>query len=80
MICHYELAASKPVLLMLMIASFASGILAIPLALYLGAGQMFMITIPGFIVGAFFAFKYAIFDKTKRRQEEHRKSRSRHKH
>ena len=65
---------------MLMIASLASGALAILLALYLGSGQMLMVAIPGFIVGAFFAFKYATFDRTRRKQEEHKRSRNRHRH
>lgn len=65
---------------MLMIASLASGALAILLALYIGSGQMLIIATPGFVVGAFFAFKYATFDRSKRRQEEHKKSRSRHRH
>jgi hypothetical protein len=63
-----------------MIASLASGALAVPLALYIGGTQMLMIAIPGFVVGAFFAFKYAMFDKTKRKQEEHKRSRGRHRH
>ena len=63
-----------------MIACFASGALAIPLALFIGGTQMLIISTPGFIVGAFFAFKYATYDKTKRKQEEHKRSRSRHKH
>lgn len=65
---------------MLMIASLASGALAIPLALYIGSGQMLLIAVPGFVIGAFFAFKYATFDKTKRKQEEHKRSRNRHRH
>jgi hypothetical protein len=32
------------------------------------------------MVGAFFAFKYATFDRSRRRAEEHKKSRNRHKH
>jgi hypothetical protein len=65
---------------MLMIACLSSGALAIPLALYVGGGSMLTISIPGFVVGAFFAFKYATFDKSKRKQEEHKRSRSRRKH
>ena len=73
------MAASKQVLLMLMIASLASGILAVPLGLFIGGG-MIIVSIPGFVVGAFFAFRYATYDKSKRKQEEHKRSRSRHKH
>jgi hypothetical protein len=65
---------------MLMLACFASGGLAVPLALYLGGLQLLIIAIPGFVVGAFFAVKYVTFDRNKQKQEEHRKSRSRHKH
>jgi hypothetical protein len=65
---------------MLMVASFASGALAILLALYIGSGQMLIIATPGFIVGAFFAFKYATFDRNRRKQEEHKRSRNRHRH
>jgi hypothetical protein len=74
------MAASKQVLLMLMIASLASGVLAVPLALFVGGGQMLVVAIPGFVVGAFFAFKYATYDKSKRKQEEHRRNRTRRKH
>ena len=63
-----------------MIASFASGGLAVLLALSVGVGSMLIISAPGFIVGAFFAFRYATFDRSKAKQEEHRRSRDRHKH
>jgi hypothetical protein len=65
--------------LMLMIASFASGGLAVLLALSVGVGSMLIISAPGFIVGAFFAFRYATFDRSNAKQEEHRRSRDRHK-
>lgn len=68
-------------LLMLMIASLASGALAVLLALSVGGGSMLIISAPGFVVGAFFAFKYAIYDRSKAKEEEHRRSRNhRHKH
>jgi hypothetical protein len=67
-------------ILMLMIASLASGGLALLLALSIGGGSMMIISVPGFIVGAFFAFRYATFDKSRAKQEEHRRSRDRHKH
>ena len=67
-------------ILMLMIASLASGGLALLLALSIGGGSMMIISVPGFIVGAFFAFRYAMFDKSRAKQEEHRRSRDRHKH
>jgi len=65
---------------MLMIASLASGVLAILLAISIRESSMMFISIPGFVVGAFFAFKYATFDKSRARQEEHKRSRNRHKH
>ena len=65
---------------MLMIASLSSGVLAVLLSLFLGTTQMLFISIPGFIVGAFFAIKYAMYDRTKRKEEEHKKSRNRHRH
>jgi hypothetical protein len=74
-----KLVATKSNVLMLMIASLASGIMAILLALTADPSLMF-ISIPGFAVGAFFAIKYAMFDKSKARQEEHKRSRNRHKH
>jgi hypothetical protein len=67
-------------ILMLMIASLASGGLALLLALSIGGGSMLIISVPGFVVGAFFAFRYATYDRSRARQEEHRRSRDRHKH
>ena len=63
---------------MLMIASFSSGGLAILLALSIGGASMLITSIPGFVVGAFFAYRYAVFDKSKTKEEEHK--RNRHKH
>jgi hypothetical protein len=62
-----------------MIASLASGGLAILLALAVDFSIWF-VSVPGFMIGAFFAFKYVTFDKSRRRAEEHKKSRNRHKH
>ena len=68
-------------ILMIMIASLASGVLAVLLALAVDrTGQMLIISLPGFIVGGFFAFRYAMFDKSKAKEEEHRRNRNRHKH
>lgn len=64
---------------MLMIASLASGGLAVLLALSIEA-SMLIISIPGFLVGAFFAFKYAMYDRSKAKEEEHKRSRNRHRH
>ena len=63
--------------LMMMIACFASGALAILLA-FVGGRTFMFYSIPGFIIGCFFAYKYATFDKKKSRQEEHKRKRNRH--
>lgn len=72
-----ELAATKPQLLMFMIGCFVSGGLALALgALY---GSYFnLYSAPGFIIGAFFAFKYMTFDRNRERQEEHKRRRNKH--
>lgn len=75
-----DLAVTKPQIMMFMIASFASGGLGVLVALYAGASSLLIISIPGFVVGAFFAFKYAMFDKSKQKEEEHRRSRNKHRH
>ena len=63
--------------LMMMIACFASGALAILLA-FVGGRTFMFYSIPGFIIGGFFAYKYATYDKKKARQEEHKRKRNRH--
>jgi hypothetical protein len=65
---------------MFMVASFASGALGILLSLSAGDSSLLMISTPGFVVGAFFCFRYVTFDKTKRKEEEHRRSRNRRRH
>ncbi len=65
---------------MIMIASFASAGIAVLLALAVGGSQMLVISAPGFVIGGFFAFKYARYDKIRAREEEHRRNRKRHKH
>ena len=65
---------------MLMIASVASGVLAVLLAISIGSRQMLVISIPGFVIGAFFAFKYFTHDRSRRKEEEHRKNRNRNRH
>lgn len=74
------MAATKSMVLMLMIASLSSGVLALLLSLSIGADSMMIISIPGFVVGAFFALRYVTFDRSRAKQEEHRRSRNRHKH
>jgi membrane associated rhomboid family serine protease len=74
---HNGLAATKAQLLMFMIACFVSGGLAFGLSVFYGS-TFFIYSIPGLVVGAFFAFKYSVFDKNKARQEEHKRRRNRH--
>ena len=74
------MAAAKSVILMIMIASLASGVLGVLLALAVGGGTMLIISLPGFIVGGFFAFKYSRYDRSRAKEEEHRRNRNRHKH
>jgi hypothetical protein len=74
------LAVTRSQILMFMIASFASGGAGILLALSIGDSSMLIISTPGFVIGAFFAAKYALFEKTRQKEEAHRRSRSRHKH
>jgi len=74
------LAVTKSSVLMLMIASLASGCMAVLLALSIGQRSMLIISIPGFVVGAFFALRYATYDRSKTKEEEHKRSRNRHKH
>jgi Flp pilus assembly protein TadB len=72
------LAATKPAILMLMVGSLSCGILAVFLSFLMGISLI--IAMPGLIIGAFFAFRYAMYDKTKatkERQEEDRKSKRR---
>ena len=74
------MAATKSMLLMLMIASLASAGMAVLLALLVADRSMLYISAPGFMVGAFFALKYATYDRSKAKEEEHKRSRNRHRH
>jgi hypothetical protein len=63
-----------------MIGSLSCGVLAVFLSLMIGLSLI--IAIPGLVIGAFFAFKYAMYDKSKagkkdeeREQKRKRKSR-----
>jgi hypothetical protein len=62
------LAATKSAILMLMIGSLSCGVLAVFLSLLVGISLI--IAIPGLVIGAFFAFRYAMYDKSKARKEE----------
>jgi hypothetical protein len=63
-----HLAATKSAILMVMIGSLSCGVLAVFLSLMIGLSLI--IAIPGLVVGAFFAFKYAMYVKSKARKEE----------
>ena len=71
LITSADLAATKSAILMVMIGSLTCGILAVFLSLIIGLSLI--IAIPGLVIGAFFAFRYAMYDKSKaRKQEEER--------
>ncbi len=65
---------------MFMIASFFSGILAVLLSIAARSSELLVVSAPGFVIGTFFAFKYAMFDRSRKREEEHKRSRNRHRH
>jgi H+/gluconate symporter-like permease len=58
-----------------MIGSLTCGILAVFLSLIIGLS--FIIAIPGLVIGAFFAFRYAMYDKSKARKEEEERDQKR---
>ena len=66
-----DLAATKSAILMLMIGSLSCGVLAVFLSLLIGISLI--IAVPGLVIGAFFAFRYAMYDKSKARKEEEEK-------
>ena len=72
------MAATKTTLLMLMIACFATGGLGFLLAIAASSSSFMIYSIPGLVVGAFFAWKYASFDKQKLKEEEHKRRRNKH--
>ncbi|HZB80843.1 MAG TPA: hypothetical protein VE264_06165 [Nitrososphaera sp.] len=65
------MAATKSAILMLMIGSLSCGVLAVFLSLLIGISLI--IAMPGLVIGAFFAFRYAMYDKSKARKEEEEK-------
>ena len=70
------MAATKPAILMLMVGSLSCGVLAIFLSFLMGISLI--IAMPGLVIGGFFAFRYATYDRNiaaKEEQEEDRKSR-----
>jgi Flp pilus assembly protein TadB len=75
LITSADLAATKSAILMVMIASLTCGILAVFLSLIIGLSLI--IAIPGLVIGAFFAFRYAVYDKSKARKEEEERDQKR---
>ena len=69
------MGAKRTQLLLFMIISLVSGGLAVLMAIAVGSRDFLVISAPGFVVGGFFAFKYATFGKKDTREEEHRKNR-----
>jgi H+/gluconate symporter-like permease len=67
------LAATKSAILVVMIGSLSCGVLAVFLSLMIGLSLI--IAIPGLVIGAFFAFRYAMYDKSKARKEEEEEER-----
>jgi Flp pilus assembly protein TadB len=63
-----SLAATKSAILMVMLGSLTCGVLAVFLSLMIGISLI--IAIPGLIIGGFFAFRYAVYDKSKARREK----------
>jgi Flp pilus assembly protein TadB len=72
-----DLAATKSAILMVMIGSLSCGVLAVFLWLVLGLSLI--IAIPGLVIGAFFAFRYVMYDKSKARKEEEREQKRKRK-
>jgi membrane protein implicated in regulation of membrane protease activity len=75
LITSADLAATKSAILMVMIGSLTCGVLAVLLSLIIGLS--FIIAIPGLVIGAFFAFRYAMYDKSKARKEEEERDQKR---
>jgi hypothetical protein len=60
-----------------MIGSLGCGLLAVFLSLMIGLSLI--IAIPGLVIGAFFAFRYATYNKSKAREEEEREQKRKRK-
>ncbi len=69
------LAETRSAILMVMIGSLSCGVLAVFLSLMIGLSLI--VAIPGLVIGAFFAFRYAMYDKSKARKEEEEREQKR---
>jgi H+/gluconate symporter-like permease len=58
-----------------MIGSLGCGLLAVFLSVMIGLSLI--IAIPGLVIGAFFAFRYATYNKSKAREEEEEREQKR---
>jgi hypothetical protein len=72
-----HLAATRSAILMVMIGSLSCGLLAVFLSLMIGLSLI--IAIPGLVIGAFFAFRYAMYNKSKAGEEEEREQKRKRK-
>jgi Flp pilus assembly protein TadB len=70
-----SLAATKSAILMVMIGSLTCGVLAVLMSLMIGISLI--IAMPGLIIGVFFAFRYALYDKSKARKEKEEENQKR---
>jgi len=70
-----SLAATKSAILMVMIGSLTCGVLAVLMSLMIGISLI--IAMPGLIIGVFFAFRYALYDKSKVRKEKEEENQKR---
>ena len=70
-----SLAATKSAILMVMIGSLTCGVLAVLLSLLIGISLI--IAMPGLIIGVFFAFRYALYDKSKAGKEKEEENQKR---
>lgn len=75
-----KLAVTKVQTLMFLIVSLTSAALAVLLAIAAGSRDLLIVSTPGWVISAFFAYKYLTFGRAKQKEEEHRRSRNRHKH
>jgi Flp pilus assembly protein TadB len=70
-----DLATTKSAIVMVMIGSLSCGVLAVFLSLMIGLSLI--VAVPGLVIGAFFAFRYAMYDKNKARKEEEEREQKR---
>jgi Flp pilus assembly protein TadB len=72
-----DLATTKSTILMVMIGSLSCGVLALSLSVMIGLSLI--VAIPGLVIGAFFAFRYAMYDKSNARKKDEEERGEKHK-